>query len=755
MQIFMIQKKFCLSTFFDYSLFLMTFLLFSRGLNAQNKLWTPLEKDLIAQEKTANLKDYQLFRLDKSLFLEKTRLSFSTARQTTLPITIALPIHTSSNIDLVASPIIAAELNAKYPSIQSYQINSKANKTLHGRISWTSKGLYGHLVDDTESFFIENAAIEGQEDSYLIYKASDLIARDTDQQLSCGNQALKNIPSVNNQPQIDTTLNTDLKTFRIAITATEQFTNATGGTVESALSVIVNSLTSLNVIYERDAGIRFLLHEENEQLIFTDSMPSPFDDPGSAFELLTSNTILVDSLLGQDSYDIGHVFAAECTGGVSGVAFLASVCSSEMKARGVSCIFDESIPDFRRTLYHEVGHQLGANHTWSNCGRPVNESQRNAATAVEPGGGSTIMSYGGVCGPFNVVSVPQDNLHGISIQEIHSALASDTIGCFQQIPTENTPPVVSVRASGFSIPIATPFELTADAFDAESTTLTYSWEQFDTGVVSEVGFPMDDAPSFVTFRPSREPNRIFPRATTIILNRITSGEVLPDTTRNLTFGVTVRDNQVEGGSTAFAKVAFKATAEAGPFLVLQPDSANIEYEMGDSILVQWDVANTNAEPVNCANVDVYLSFNNGQGFPKLLAAAIPNNGETMVVLPDTTTNRARIKVKCSDNIFFDMSNNRFRIVESLISSTINFYNQPIQLYPNPASDKIILEFSEVLTKELTLSCYDALGRNVLYKKQTPNNHILQLNTSHLQNGVYLLKGKIGEQIFSKRFIVNE
>ena len=750
----MIQKKFCLSMFFDYFLFSLILVLLSTGLNAQNKLWTPVGKQLVDKEKVAHLKTYQLFQLNKSLFLEKASPAFTASRQPTLPITIALPIHTSSTIDLVASPIIAKELNAKYPSIQSYQVSSKENKTLHGRVSWTAKGFYGHLVDDTESFFIENAEIIGEEATYLIYRASDIITNGN-QRLSCGNSALETIQQTNNQTQITTNLNTDLKTFRIAITATEQFTNATGGTVESSLSAVVNSLTSLNVIYERDAGIRFLLHEANDQLIFTDSMPSPFEDPESAFEILTSHTDLLDSLLGQDSYDIGHVFAAECTGGVSGVAFLASVCSMETKARGVSCIFDESIADFRRTLYHEIGHQLGANHTWSNCGQPVNESQRNAATAVEPGGGSTIMSYGGVCGPFNVVGVPQDNLHGISIQEIQHALASDTITCFQQIPTENTPPMVSVRASGFSIPIATPFELTADAFDAENTTLTYSWEQFDTGAVSEIGFPIESAPSFVAFRPSREPIRLFPRATTIILNKMTSGEVLPDTTRQLTFGVTVRDNQAGGGSTAFAEVAFMATAEAGPFLVLQPDSANIVYEMGDSILVQWDVANTTAEPVNCVNVDIYLSFNNGQDFPKLLAAAVPNNGEIMVTLPDTTTNRARIKVKCSDNIFFDMSNNRFRIVEQLTSSTINFYDKPIQLYPNPASDKIILEFSEALTKELILSGYDALGRRVLYEKRTPNSHILQLHTSHLQNGVYLLKGKIGEQIFSKRFIVNE
>lgn len=750
----MVQKKCCLSTFFYYSLLFLTFPLFSTNLTAQNKLWTPVNKGLLAKEKVANLKTYQLFQLNELLFLEEMTPFFSSARQPTVPITISFPIHTLSTIDLVASPIIKVPLSIKYPTIKSFLVKSKKNKNLQGRVSWTPKGLYGHFVTEAESFFIEHAGIEGQEAVYLCYKASDLILK-TDQSLICGNHALKNSQQANDHTEIAPNLNTDLKTFRIAITATEQFTNATGGTVEAALSAIVNSLTSLNVIYEREAGIRFLLHEHNDQLIFTDSMPSPFDDPKEAFELLITHTPLLDSLIGPDTYDIGHVFSAACTGGVSGVAFLASVCSEKSKARAVSCIFDENIADFRRTLYHEIGHQLGANHTWSNCGQAVNENQRNAATAVEPGSGSTIMSYGGVCGPFNVVGTSQDNLHGISIQEIQRALASDTIGCFQQIPTENTPPIVSVRASGFTIPIATPFELSATASDAENTTLTYSWEQFDTGVVSEIGFPMENAPSFITFRPSREATRIFPRATNIILNKRASGEVLPDTTRQLTFGVTVRDNQAGGGSTAFAKVAFSATAEAGPFLVLQPDSANIVYEMGDSILVQWEVANTTAAPVNCANVDIYLSFNNGQDFPKLLAANMPNNGETMVILPDTTTNRARIKVKCGDNIFFDMSNNRFKIVAQLTSSTINFYNKPIRLYPNPTNDKITLEFTEIVTKNVILTVYDALGRNVLYEKKTPNNQVLELDTSRLQNGVYLLKGKTGEQIFSKRFIVNE
>jgi len=368
----MIQKKFCLSTFFYYFCFLFTFLLLSTKLVAQNRLWTAIDQQLVTKEKIANLKTYQLFQLNEMLFLEKVNTINTSSRQSAPPTTISLPTHTSLSMDLVASPIIPKKLNAKYPSIQSYQITSKEKPNLYGRISWTSNGLYGHIIDDKITFFIENIAEKGQENLYIIYKSTDLVSK-SNQALTCGNHSLNTIQQVSQSFPRNNISNTDLKTFRIAITATEEFTNATGGTVEATLSSIINSLTSLNVIYERDAGIRFMLYENNEQLIFTDERPSPFEDSQSAFDLLTKHTSFLDSLIGAENYDVGHVFSADCTGGVSGVAFLASVCSSTNKARGVSCIFNENIADFRRTLYHEIGHQLGANHTWSNCGGPVND----------------------------------------------------------------------------------------------------------------------------------------------------------------------------------------------------------------------------------------------------------------------------------------------------------------------------------------------------------------------------------------------
>ncbi len=753
----LIRNKNCLTSSFCRFLLFFTCFLLSINTDAQNQLWTPISENLLSKKKSTELQDFSLFSLDKPLFLSSMEGETSSARQFTLQLPIPFGERKMTHLTLTNAPIIAEGLTNKYPAIQTFKVVETANSLMQGRISWVNGTLYGHLIQDEQSFFIENVQIEGYEDAYLFYKEVDLKTSENTT-LACGNNLLEKFKKdqpIFNQTATDSLFDTNLKVFRLAITATEGFTNASGGTIETALAAIVRALTSLNVIYEKDTGIRFVLHEDNNQLIFTDSMPSPYSDSEDAFGLWWENAFLLDSLLGNENYDLGHVFAAECTGGVSGLAALASVCSTKNKARAASCVFNENLGTFRTTLYHEIGHQLGANHTWSNCGVFVNEGQRSAATAVEPGSGSTIMSYGGVCGPFDIVATAQDNLHGISIQEIKSALLSDSIGCYQLIPTENTSPTISVIESGFTIPIATPFELNAIVTDIDNTTLTYSWEQFDTGAVSQIGFPIENAPSFRAYSPVRESERIFPRVNDIILNKSSDVEVLPDTTRMLTFGVTVRDNDERGGSTAFSEVMFFASAEAGPFTVLQPDSANIEYAPTDSISILWDVGNTDVAPVNCALVDVYLSFDNGKEFNHLLAEAIPNNGETRVVLPDTTTTRARIKIKCSDNIFFDMSNNRFKITAPIISSTQQLYTAPIQLFPNPTRNKLMVLFPEILNEEIDLMIFDALGQIVQQEHVNANTANFSISMDGLPMGVYYLKGSINDQFFSKKIIKHE
>ena len=91
-----------------------------------------------------------------------------------------------------------------------------------------------------------------------------------------------------------------------------------------------------------------------------------------------------------------------------------------------------------------MGHQLGADHTWSNCGEDLNGSQRSSNTAMEPGSGNTIMSYAGSCGENNIKNIAEKFFHGISIQQVNAHL-NNTAQCYQLMPTGNTAPSVKVN----------------------------------------------------------------------------------------------------------------------------------------------------------------------------------------------------------------------------------------------------------------------------------------------------------------------
>ena len=129
---------------------------------------------------------------------------------------------------------------------------------------------------------------------------------------------------------------------------------------------------------------------------------------------------------------------------------------------------------------HEMGHQFGGNHPFNGDAGSCAGGNRNATTAWEPGSGSTIMAYAGICGSANNLQPNSDPTStpattrrcGLSLMARPAAPAT---------ATGNTAPVVTAPASGKTLPIGTPFKLTATATDAENDALTYLWEEMDLG----------------------------------------------------------------------------------------------------------------------------------------------------------------------------------------------------------------------------------------------------------------------------------
>ena len=571
-------------------------------------------------------------------------------------------------------------LARKYPSIQSF--TGVDPDQPHHRLAFSVGPAGVHAVFDTEAgtVYIDPYQKNNRERHIAYFTHDHKLPTSLKGQMSCGDDAhqwdVETGGALNFMAgSLRSNETVNLFEYDIAIATTGEYTQANGGTVEDALNSINVALTRVNFIFVRDMAVRFRLVADNDQVIFLDPDTDPYDDDNIS-SLLNDNRTTLASILGPDSYDLGHVFAGPCGGGTVGQAALGGTCNTQRKARAASCQTGANDRFYIDIVCHEIGHQFNATHTFNNC--PPNEGQTSPGSAFEPGGGSTIMSYANACGTQSFQNRADQNFHVHSLRQMYDySRRSGGLACASQLPTDNTLPSVDIPLDDpVYIPINTPFKLTATGRDDTPETLTYSWEQYDLDpVTSSIGNPQGNDPSFRSFEPRIEPYRYFPDLFNVIVGIDSQEEVLPTYSRDLTFRCTVRDNDVEAGGVDWEEVRLRATEQAGPFRVIAPNR-NLEYIAGREYEVRWDVANTDQPPVNCQFVNILLSLDRGNTIFDTLARNTRNDGLAYVVFPDTTTIRGRVFVEAADNVFFDVSD------EDLMLKRAE--DTTFSLKPNPA-----------------------------------------------------------------------
>jgi hypothetical protein len=468
--------------------------------------------------------------------------------------------------------------------------------------------------------------------------------------------------------------------------------------VAQALAAIVTSINRVDGVFEKELAISLNIVANNNLVVFTNPNTDPFtaNDDGSA--LLDESQSVITQNIGTANFDIGHTFST----GAGGIAQLESACGFS-KARGVtgssSPVGDPYDIDY---VAHEMGHQVGANHTFnavtSSC-----SGNRSENTAVEPGSGVTIMSYAGLCSSNDLASNSLPFFHAISMDEINTFTTSGNgASCASITATGNTAPVVNA-GNDFVIPVSTSFLLTGAATDANGDVLTYSWEQMDTGPAGSWNTPSGNAPLFRSFAPQISSTRHFPRLTDQVRNTSTIGERLPTYSRDLNFRLTARDNRAGGGGVCFDEAVVTADENSGPFVVNFPSAPGISWEAGTLHTVSWDVANTNIAPVNCANVSIQLSLDSGYTFPVTILASTPNDGSEQITIPANITTRARIRVMAVGNIFYDISNNNFEITTPGSGPVVTTQPESKQVCENETVQFNVVSASPVLSYQWQVS----------------------------------------------------
>ncbi|NQZ21214.1 MAG: cadherin-like domain-containing protein [Colwellia sp.] len=591
---------------------------------------------------------------DKKFELNVDLLTQVLGNEKELVLDLPLPNGQFATFRLSASSVMNRALAEKYPSIKTftgYQVDKPEN---YGHFDMTPHGFHGVFTFENDKVFID-PIMRNNRATYHSYFRKDaqplslnaLGKRLPPRQHFLATNRNKNTPLRTNKKQA-----TNLITYRIAVATTAEYSEFHGGTKELSLASVVTMLNRVNEVYQRDLAITLELVANNDSIIFLDAASDPFKNTDEDIDVITD---VINSAISVDAYDIGHIVG---TGG-GGLAGLGVVCS-EQKAEGLTGSDSPTSDSFHIDyVAHEIGHQFGAEHTFNGALGGC-EGNREASSAYEPGSASTIMGYAGICAEQNLQNNSDAYFHLHSIEQISAFTASGTGNtCGVKSARNNNIPSVNA-GNNYSIPARTPFTLTGQASDSDGDSLSYSWEQYDLGTISSTKEEdnTDDGkrPLFRVFAPNNINSRTFPQLKDILAAQQSYGETLPTTTRELNFRLVVRDHKSNVVNDA---MTVSVIGNEQGFSITEPN-AGVSWQ-GEQQTVTWHIADTDKHPVSCASVNISLSTDSGNNFNQVLVSETPNDGSQLVNLPDVNTETARVKVACSNNIFFAINTGNIKI----------------------------------------------------------------------------------------------
>ena len=668
---------------------------------------------------------FKLFQLDVHQLVQPLSDQKNAARNSSVKTVLPFPTATGhlQRFSVQPAATLHPDLAKKFPTIQTFEGVGLDDPTATIRFEITPNGFSGMIWSTQQGTQVIQALDSEQENRQYIVFSKKSVSRSHKNHFNCQTDHIDQANII--AGQVSRSRNNDgfLRRYRLALAVTGEYTTLYGGTKAGAMAAMATTINRVNGILKRDVAVELQLVANNDQIIFTNAATDGYTNNDSG-KLLDENQLNVDNIIGNNNYDIGHVFST----GNGGVAYLGSVCASNIKAGGVT---GSQLPqgDAFDVDYvtHEIGHQLGANHTQNN------DCSSTFATSFEPGSGSTIMGYAGICFP-NVQTNSDDYFHSISIDQIKGFVAGSADGCAIKIPLNNNAPSVSAGLD-YTIPHSTPFELTGTATDADNDGLTYAWEQMDnTPAPMPPLATSDKGPAFRSLAPVNSPIRQFPAKGATKNHTPSTWEVLSSVSRDMKFRLTVRDNFSGGGNVTHDEMVLTIADNAGPFKVASPNGGEV-LAAGIPHTLTWDVSGSNQAPVNCTAVDIFLSTDGGETYPIVLAENVPNDGSADISFQNTmVTANARIKIKGHGNVFFDVSDTNFQIDQSQSGFNITLSSTNLVVCQG-ATAAIAIEvaglegFSGLVN--LTTELPTALANHTLAASNvnTGNNTTLTINTS--------------------------
>ena len=641
-------------------------LIFSFSLiQAQNvSPWKRIPQSKIAYTESTRIKEKNalLYELDEV----SLKQSLAPLQKSVSPIEIQIEIPNTAG-DLETFKVrefsnFEPDLQAQFPDIRSYTGVGLTDKNATVYFSLSPKGIQTMVFrSDSATEFIER--FSGNQSVYELFDSNSRNKEDLP--LSCSTKDVALSQQLLSKSSSTSANNGVYKTLRLALACTAEYTTYFGG-VPQALAAINATLTRVNGIFNRDLAVHLNLIANNAILIYTNATTDPYSPATSgangAWNLELQNDLT--SKIGNANYDIGHLFGASGGGGNAGC--IGCVCQNPTSSNDFAKGSGYTSPadgkpegdtfdiDF---VAHEMGHQLGANHTFSH-------ETEGTGVNVEPGGGSTIMAYAGVT-DYNVQSHSDDYFAYVSIAQIQNNLA--TKSCPITAVLSNKTPTASAGAD-YIIPKGTAFVLKGSGSDPNGDVLSYCWEQNDsaitaTGANSIAYSTKIDGPLFRSLSPSISPIRYMPSLNKVLSNMLSATwESVSDVSRTLHFTLTVRDNAADGlAQTNTDAMVVNVDATKGPFVVTSQNTVDLSWKPLSLQTITWTVNNTSNLP-GSATVNIKLSVDGGLTFSTMLKANTPNDGSELIVVPNGITGKnCRILIEPTANIYYAINSEPFAI----------------------------------------------------------------------------------------------
>ena len=705
---------------------------------AQSSLWTKITtKHQISLNSEIPPESIQ-FQLQKDALLNSLSKAPSRLALQNSNVLIDLPNEEGGfdSYQVFEASNLHPDLAAKFPEIKSY-VAKGVTVNATARISYAPSLGFSIAISNFNSATVLVKSVNKTHAVYSVFSRASILDEVSD--FEC-----ETIETAKNAFQQNTNFNknaddSNLRLYRAAITTTGEFsqfyldgTETTDAERKAKVIAALNlSLTRINGIFERDFSVTMQLVPNNDALIYLNAATDPFN----VDNFTVQNTI--DNVIGDANYDVGHLYAYQ--GSIFGNAgCIACVCTPGSKGQAYTV---HSAPDsdhFNMIASHEFGHQFGGWHVQSsaNC--------RSAAglQEVEPGSGSTIMGYAGICSP-NVQNGPDDYFNYVDIRDVAQWTINDS-SCAQLISLSNDAPTANA-GDNYTIPRSTAFILEGQGSDTNSDVLSFCWEENDPENPSSTQTPQPTwvvGPMFRSKLPVATPDRYMPQLSDVVNGNLTpTWEMLPSVSRTMDFVLTVRDNALNGGQTASDEMTVTVTDTAGPFVVTS-QSTSESWNVGENTIVTWDVANTNIAPVNASQVDIYLSIDGGFTYPYPLAMGVTNDGSETINIPNVpTTTQARVMVRGTNSIFFAINATNFEVQAS--EFVMNFVDANLAVCkPDDAVYNFTYNTFLGFNETTTFSAVN-LPANAIATFNPPNatndntNVVLTIsNTNAVVNGIY-------------------